>query len=184
MLRYTMIVIFATATPVLSAVAQVTAQTTTRPTGAQTATRPTDAQSTTRPTVPAERGMYVTAFRSPATGLEIRNGHFAANAGFYPTILSRSGQRTNVNFVRAGASYYLKPRGNTVYVSPALLWSLDNDWRSGAITEVGFRGSVYRRVYGRLGAAVLTSFDGEVRVNPTVGLDIRVGKLVNTGAAR
>ena len=184
MLRYTMIVSFATATPVLSAIAQVTAETTTRPTDAQSTARPTDAQTATRPTVPAERGMYVTAFRSPATGLEIRTGHFAANAGFYPTILSRSGQRTNVNFVRAGASYYLKPRGNTVYVSPALLWSLDNDWRSGAITEVGFRGSVYRRVYGRLGAAVLTSFDGEVRVNPTVGLDIRIGKLVNTGAAR
>ena len=36
-------------------------------------------------------------------------------------------------------------------------------------------GGVYRTLHGRLGAAVLTTIDGEVRVNPTVGMDVRLG---------
>jgi hypothetical protein len=30
-------------------------------------------------------------------------------------------------------------------------------------------------VNGRLGAAVLTTFDRQVRVNPTIGLDVKLG---------
>ena len=130
-----------------------------------------EAQSSPSP----ERGVYLTVFRSPATGLELRTGHVAAHAGFYPTILGRNGKQENVNFIRAGATYYLKTRGASVYVSPSVVFSLDRDWANGALTEVGFRGRLFNRVNGRLGVGVLTATDGEVRVNPTVGLDIKLG---------
>jgi hypothetical protein len=122
-----------------------------------------------------ERGVYLTVFRSPATGVELRAGHGAAYAGFYPTVIARDGARGNVNFVRVGATYYLRAQGVTPYVSPSLVWSLDPAWRNGALTEVGVRGRLYGRVSGRLGAAVLTTLDGPTRVNPTVGLDLRLG---------
>jgi hypothetical protein len=124
---------------------------------------------------PRERGVYLTVFRSPATGLELRSGHVAAYAGFYPTIISRDGQQENVNFIRAGATYYLKARGASLYASPSVVFSLDRSWRNGALTEMGFRGRLFSRVNGRLGAGVLTTTDGLVRVNPTVGLDIKLG---------
>ena len=123
----------------------------------------------------SERGVYLTLFRSPATGVELRAGHAAAHLGFYPTAISRDGRRETANFIRAGGTYYVKARGATAYVSPSLLWSLDPDWRSGALTEVGFRARLYGKLNGRLGAAVLTTLDGQVRVNPTVGFDIRLG---------
>jgi hypothetical protein len=124
---------------------------------------------------PAERGVYLTIFRSPATGIELRSGHAAAYAGFYPTILGRDGERGNVNFIRAGATYYMKDRGASPYISPSLLWSLSPNWKNGALTEIGFRGQLYRRLSGRIGGAVLTTFDNQVRVNPTIGLDIPLG---------
>lgn len=122
-----------------------------------------------------ERGVYLTAFRSPATGIELRAGHTGGFVGFYPTVIARGGARDNANFVRAGATFYLKPRGAGPYVSPSLVWSLGRRWRNGALTEAGFRGGLYRRLNGRLGVAVLTTLDGPARVNPTVGLDIRLG---------
>jgi hypothetical protein len=122
-----------------------------------------------------ERGVYLTVFRSPATGIELRAGHAAGYVGFYPTVLRRDGTRDNVNFVRMGATYYLNARGAGAYVSPSVLWSLDSEWRSGGLTEVGYRGRLFGRVNGRLGAAVLTTLDREVRVNPTVGLDLALG---------
>lgn len=124
---------------------------------------------------PAERGVYLTVFRSPSTGLELRSGRGAIHAGYYPTVLSRDGVRSNVGFIRAGATYYARPAGATPYVSPSLVVSLDRDWRSGALTEVGVRGRLYQRLNGRLGAAVLTTTDGEVRVNPTIGFDMKLG---------
>jgi hypothetical protein len=129
------------------------------------------AQSTDR----SERGLYLTLFRSPSTGVELRAGHAAAFLGFYPTVISRDGRRDNVDFIRTGVTYYTKDHGASLYVSPSLLWSLDRTWRSGALTEVGFRGRLYSRLNGRLGAAVLTTLDGEVRVNPTVGFDLKLG---------
>jgi hypothetical protein len=128
-----------------------------------------------QPTAPREQGLYLTLFRSPATGIEVRAGHAAAHLGLYPTVISRDGERGNANFIRAGGTYYLKARGASPYVSPSLLWSLDPEWRSGALTEVGFRGRVLGRLNGRVGAAVLTTLDKQVRVNPTIGLDVKLG---------
>ena len=129
------------------------------------------AQSADRP----EQGVYLTMFRSPASGVEVRSGHAAAFLGHYPTVISRDGVRGTANFVRAGATYYLKAQGATPYVSPSVLWSVGPHWRSWALTEVGFRGRLYGRLNGRLGAAVLTTLDRQVRVNPTVGFDLKLG---------
>ena len=128
-------------------------------------------------TAEPERGVYLTAFRSPATGLELRAGHVAAYAGFYPTVIRRQGKLDNLNFIRAGATWYLKAQGASLYASPSFVVSLDRDIESGALTEVGFRGRILPRIHGRLGAAVLTTMDGIVRVNPTVGLDIKLGAI-------
>lgn len=126
--------------------------------------------------VPApERGAYLTIFRSPSSGIELRSGHAAVNLGFYPTVIGRDGKRGNANFIRLGGSYYLKDRGPSLYASPSILFSLDKNWKHGALTELGYRGSIYRQLNGRLGAGVLTTIDGLVRVNPTVGLDIKLG---------
>ncbi len=124
-----------------------------------------------------ERGLYLTVFRSPSTGLEYRAGRLGVHAGWYPTILKADGQSEgeNTNFVRLGATAYLRPRGLTPYISPALLVSLDDDWRSSLLTEAGMRIPVAGRFSVRGGVGVLTDFNGEVRVNPTIGLDVRLG---------
>lgn len=127
-------------------------------------------------TAPApERGINMTIFRSPATGVELRSGHMSLHAGFYPTILSRNDVRTNVNFIRVGGSYYLNESGSSPYVTPSIVISLDREWKHGALTELGYRAKIYRRLNARLGVGVLTTTDGEVRVNPTVGMDVRLG---------
>jgi hypothetical protein len=125
-----------------------------------------------------EGGLYLTTFRSPATGLEYRAGRFAIHAGYYVTILE-VGEQTkgeNTNFVRTGASFYLRPTGWTPYVSPSVVLSLDDDWDNGVLTEVGLRIPVFTRASLRGGVGVLRTFDGETRVNPTIGLDVRLGK--------
>jgi hypothetical protein len=128
------------------------------------------------PVPTAERGVYLTIFRSPSSGVEIRSGHAAINLGFYPTVIGKDGKRGNANFIRLGASYYLKDHGSTFYASPSILFSLDKNWKHGALTELGYRGTIYGRLNGRLGAGVLTTTDGEVRVNPTVGMDLKLGR--------
>lgn len=123
------------------------------------------------------RGLYATVFRSPSTGFEFRRGALAVNAGFYPTILTADGQTTseNTNFLRFGFSGYLRSHGLAPYISPGLLVSLDDDWGNGVITEAGLRIPVVKWLALRGGVGVITMFNGDVRVNPTVGMDIRLG---------
>jgi hypothetical protein len=130
------------------------------------------------PAVSPDGGLYLTAFRSPATGLEYRTGRFAIHAGYYVTILKIGEQAKgeNINFVRTGASFYLRPTGWTPYVSPSVMLSLDDDWDNGILTELGVRIPVFSRASVRGGVGVLRTFDGETRVNPTIGLDVRLGK--------
>ena len=123
-----------------------------------------------------ESGLYLTIFRSPSTGIEVRSGHMAGNLGFYPTVLRKDGKRSNANFIRLGGSFYTKDGGSSFYVSPSVVFSLDSDWRHGALTEFGFRGTLYRALSGRLGAGVLTTTDGQVRVSPTVGMTLKLGR--------
>jgi hypothetical protein len=128
------------------------------------------------PSQTGERGLYLTIFRSPSTGVEIRSGHAALNLGFYPTVIGKNGKRGNANFIRLGGSYYLTDHGPSLYASPSVLFSLDRNWKHGALTELGYRGAIYRGLNGRLGAGVLTTSDGLVRVNPTVGMDLKLGR--------
>jgi hypothetical protein len=125
----------------------------------------------------AEGGLYLTAFRSPATGVEYRMGRLAIHAGYYVTILKTDAQvkGDNTNFIRTGASFYFRPAGWTPYLSPSLLISLDNDWDNGVLTELGLRIPIFSRAHIRGGVGVLTTFDGKTRVNPTIGLDVRLG---------
>ena len=125
---------------------------------------------------PRESGIYLTIFRSPSTGVEARSGRAAVNLGFYPTVITRDGKRDNVNFLRVGGSFYAKDRGTSLYVSPSLAFSLDRTWKHGALTELGIRGTLYRALSGRVGAGVLTTTDGRVRVNPTIGMDLQLGR--------
>ena len=129
------------------------------------------------PPAPSEDGAHITFFRSPATGLEYRWERFGLHAGHYPTILKAEGQTTgeNTNFVRAGASYYLRSARWTLFVSPAVLISLDDDWDNAVLAEVGVRVPVFSRTSFRVGVGVLRTFDGVTRVNPTIGFDVRVG---------
>lgn len=119
-------------------------------------------------------GLHLTIFRSPASGLEWRAGAWALHAGHYPTILRTDGQNEgqNTNFIRAGATYYARQSSVSPYFSPSLVLSLDDDWQSGALTEAGLRMRLARTLALRVGAGVLTTFDGEVRLNPTIGLDV------------
>ena len=130
------------------------------------------------PTVSSETGAYVTVFRSPGTGLEYRFGRIAIHAAHYVTVLKTGDQATgkSTNFVRAGASFYLRPAGWTPFLSPSVVLSLDDDWDNGVLTEVGVRIPVFSRASFRGGVGVLRTFDGETRVNPTIGLDVRMGR--------
>ena len=140
---------------------------------------PASAQDAQQPLVASsEGGLYLTAFRSPATGLEYRTGRFAIHAGYYVTILKAGEQAKgeSTNFVRTGASFYLRPAGWTPHVSPSLVLSLDDDWDNGVLTELGLRIPVFSRASLRGGVGVLRTFGGETRVNHTIGLDVRLGK--------
>lgn len=122
-------------------------------------------------------GLHFTGFRSPATGLELRGAHLGIHAGYYPTVLKADGQAKvqNTNFIRIGAAGYLRQDGTTPYLSAAFLVSLDDDWKNSILSEVGVRLPLKPRFALRVGVGVLTSTDGEVRVNPTVGFDIPLG---------
>ena len=137
---------------------------------------PASAQESPAPPAP-EGGWYLTAFRSPATGIEYRTGRFAIHAGHYVTILATTDQApgASTNFVRTGASFYLRPAGWTPYVSPSLVLSLDDDWANGILTEAGVRFPLFSRASLRGGVGVLRTFDGRTRVNPTIGVDVRLG---------
>lgn len=122
--------------------------------------------------------VYLTIFRNPSSGIELRFGQIGMHAGFYPTILKADGESKgrNTNFLRFGATVYSAATGPALYLSPSLAVSLDKRFRSGILTDAGVRGRIAGPVAGRLGVGVLNTFNGEVRVNPTVGLDVRLGK--------
>ena len=122
-----------------------------------------------------ERGVYLTVFRSPSTGVEVRRNHLGMHAGLYPTVIARNGEKENVNFMRAGITWYLQPGGSTFFATASVVFSLDRDWKHGALTELGYRAKIGNTLFARVGGAVLTTVKGEVRVSPTIGMDLRLG---------
>jgi hypothetical protein len=138
---------------------------------------PASAQESAAPSVASsDGGLYLTAFRSPATGLEYRTGRIAIHAGYYVTILKTGEQAKgqSTNFVRTGTSFYLRPTGWSPYVSPSVVLSLDDDWDNGVLTEVGVRIPIFSCASLRGGVGVLRTFNGRTRVNPTIGFDVRL----------
>lgn len=137
------------------------------PTFAQSAA-PAQARRFSRPTVSA------TVFRNPATGIELRYGALAAHAGYYPTIIPRGGENRNTEFVRLGASVFLRDHGLTPYASAAYLVSLTDGWADSALLETGTLVPIVGPVDVRLGAGLMVPTDGErVRLNPTIGASYR-----------
>lgn len=122
--------------------------------------------------------LYLTIFRNPSSGIELRFGQVGIHAGYYPTILKADGEPKgkNTNFIRVGTTVYSAASGTALYVSPSLAISLDKRFRSGVFTDAGVRGRIAGPVAGRLGVGMLNTFDGELRVNPTVGFDVRMGR--------
>lgn len=122
-------------------------------------------------------GFYATLFRSPASGLEFRSGPIGLYAGWYPTILKADGQAKseNTNFIRVGAAAYFRRHGWSPYIAPAVLFSLDDDWTDAFFVDAGVRLPIAQPIALRLGLGVLAAVDGEIRANPTVGLDVRLG---------
>lgn len=121
--------------------------------------------------------VYLTVFRNPSSGIELRFGKIGVHAGFYPTILKADNETKgkNTNFLRFGTTLYTSAERTALYVSPSVVVSLDTRFKSGILTDAGIRGRIAGPVAGRLGVGMLNTFDGELRVNPTVGLDIRLG---------
>ncbi len=124
-----------------------------------------------------DRQLYLTIFRNPSSGIELRFGQIGIHAGFYPTILKADGEAKgrNTNFLRFGTTVYTASTGAALYLSPSVVVSLDKRFKSGFLTDAGVRGRIAGPVAGRLGVGLLNTFDGEVRINPTVGLDMRLG---------
>jgi hypothetical protein len=123
--------------------------------------------------------VFLTVFRNPSSGIELRFGQVGVHAGYYPTILKADGEAKgkNTNFLRVGGTIYSSATGTALYLSPSIAVSLDRRFKSGVFTDAGIRGRIGGPVAGRLGVGMLNTFDGELRVNPTVGLDIRLGKV-------
>lgn len=121
--------------------------------------------------------VYLTVFRNPSSGIELRFGKIGVHAGFYPTILKADNETKgkNTNFLRFGTTFYTSADRTALYVSPSVAVSLDKRFKSGFFTDAGVRGRIAGPVAGRLGVGMLNTFDGELRVNPTVGLDVRLG---------
>jgi hypothetical protein len=121
-------------------------------------------------------GWHLTLFRSPGTGVEWRQGRWGVHAAHYPTIVRAPGQARAraAAFVRVGAAWYARPGGWSPYVAPSVLVSLDRDWGNGVLTEAGVRLPVVRGTAIRAGVGVLAAFDGTVRVNPTIGVSLRL----------
>jgi hypothetical protein len=134
----------------------------------------TGAQSAAASAGRADYEARLTVFRNPASGVEVRRNHLAIFVGFYPTILRRSDAESkhNTNWIRYGVTYYSHTTGPSVYATISGMWSLQNDWKNGVLWDAGVRYPFGDRVAGRLGVAALTTTDGLVRVNPTVGFDV------------
>jgi hypothetical protein len=130
---------------------------------------------------PAEREIprfSVNLFRAPSTGVDYRFvSHASAHVGLYPTVLSLQGEREQINFIRVGGTYWLRPAASGFYFSTGVAWSLERHlWGHSLANEVGYHQQLGARWGARLGANLLTAVEGmRSRLNPTIGLTFRAG---------
>jgi hypothetical protein len=121
--------------------------------------------------------LSVNIFRAPSTGLDYRfSDHASVHAGHYPTVLSINGDNTNVNFVRLGGTFWLST-GSGPYLSTGVAFSMEPSvWDHSIANEAGYHQRLGSRVSARLGAILLSTTDFErTRLNPTIGLSVRLG---------
>ncbi len=118
--------------------------------------------------------LTLTIFRSPGTGLQLSNGHFAVFVAHYPTVIRRDGEQRGTHFVRVGAAAYLAPQARTSpYASISFAPSLTKGWHNSLLGDVGVRQRFGDRYSGQLGGAVLYApRSGETRINPTIGMGV------------
>ncbi len=124
------------------------------------------------------RRVSVNVFRAPSTGLDYRiSDHASAHAGLYPTVLRVRGERENVNFIRLGGTFWMRPAGSGFYFSPGIALSLERgDWDHSFANEIGYHRQLGDRWSARLGALLLSTVDLESsRINPTIGFSFRPG---------
>jgi hypothetical protein len=135
------------------------------------------AQEATTPRL--DRRLSLNLFRAPSTGVDYRlSRRTSVHAGFYPTVLMIQGEREQVNLVRLGATFWLRPTGSTFYFSTGVALSLERAvWSDSFANEVGYSQRLGDRWSARLGANLLTTMNLErSRLNPTIGLSFRPGR--------
>jgi len=125
----------------------------------------------TRPTV------YIHAFRSPSTGLELRSGAWGVHGGLYTTILNSGGKSTE--FLKTGVTYYFaSPLGKRfeVYNTVAYMRGLNRDYRrdSAIFVDQGLVYTLGRGFSARLGSGLLLSNGHRPKTNPTVGISYQL----------
>jgi hypothetical protein len=141
--------------------------------------------ATTASAAPADRELTVHGFRSPSTGVELREGWLGFHLGGFPLIADKGadGSRTTW-FVKTGVTAYPwrfdlgSGRASGPFVSLSLLQGLNNDWNvstsvsqgTGVHGEVGFRWAVAAGLDLRLGIGVLVGAEGRYIVHPTPGI--------------
>ncbi len=133
----------------------------------------------------AERELTLHGFRSPSTGVELRDGWLGFHVGAFPLIADegRDGSRTTW-FLKTGLTAYPwrlnlgSDRPSGPFVSVSLMQGMNNEWDvaisakrgTGIHGEAGFRWAVGAGLDLRLGAGVLVGSDNRVVVHPTPGI--------------
>jgi len=134
---------------------------------------------------PAERELTVHGFRSPSTGVELRDGWLGFHLGLFPLIADEGADGTRTTwFVKTGVTAYPwrfdlgSGRVSGPFVSLSLMQGLNNEWNvansvgqgAGVHGEIGFRWAVTAGLDLRLGVGVLVGSEERVVVHPTPGI--------------
>lgn len=132
-----------------------------------------------------DRELTVHGFRSPSTGIELRDRWLSFHVGAFPLIADEgpAGSRTTW-FLKTGLTVYPwrldlgSHRPSGPFASLSLAQGLSHDWDVGASVsrgtgvhgELGFRWALGSGLDLRLGVGVLVGSDRRVVVHPTPGI--------------
>ena len=125
-----------------------------------------------------KNSISVNGFRNPSIGLEYQRNQISIHAGYYVTNFE-SGVTTE--FFKTGLTYWVFPMElsksahspSSFYVSGSYAIGTSRDYKdqNAVIGEVGFKWFVWKGLNLRLGVAVLSAEDHEVKINPTPGIN-------------
>lgn len=133
-----------------------------------------------------DRELMIHGFRSPSTGIELRESFLGFHVGLYPTTIDENaaGESRTTWFLKFGLTAYFlgfdtgSGRESSPFVGVSLVQGLNNDWDvsesvtggTGVMFDAGFRWAAWRGLDLRLGAMGLLGFDGRFLVRPAPGL--------------